>query len=152
MAAFPKAQEYSLNTASSIAQFFCHICFCWIHTYLVNVLQFVNNLTDHWLRALHFQLMEVELIFHSIPRCLLAVSGNMKVKERFVTREPQAKCKLTVFGTWSSRPQATFSLPACGMTACYKGRLLQIESTCTGEHSFKSQQVSSTSLFFLMAE
>lgn len=142
----PKNTVWTLNiTRRSI---FCHICFCWIHTYLVNVLQFVNNLTDHWLRALHFQLMEVELIFHSIPRCLLAVSGNMKVKKRFVTREFQAKCTLTVFGTWLSWLQATFSLPARGKTAWYQGRLLQIESTCIGEHSFKSQQVWIHHFFF----
>lgn len=63
------------------------------------MLQFVNNLTDHWLRALHFQLMEVELVFHSIPGCLLAVPANTKVKKRFVTRELPAKCDLTVYGT-----------------------------------------------------
>lgn len=76
----------------SIPQFFATSIFVGYNiTYLVDVLQFVNNLTDHWLRALHLQLMKVELILHSISRCLLAVSGKVMVKKRFVIKEFKAK-------------------------------------------------------------
>lgn len=57
-------------------------------TYLVNVLQFVNDLTNHWLRPLQFQLMEVELILHPIPCRLLAVSVERKGKRTLVKENP----------------------------------------------------------------
>lgn len=121
---------------SSIHHFFAISIFCWIHTYLVNVLQFVNNLTDHWLRALHFQLMEVELIFHSISCCLLAVSGKHEGKEKVCHKRVPSKVQVDcIWHQWSSWPQALFSLPTHGMTAWYKGRPLQIGSICSREHS-----------------
>lgn len=93
MTAFPKNAKYSFAQWTSSIPHFCaaFIRIEYSSTYLVDVLQLVNYLTDHWLRTLHFQLMEVELIFHSIPCGLLAVSGKVKVKKRFVTREFEAK-------------------------------------------------------------
>ena len=130
----PKNTVWTLDTIHP--SLFCHFHFCWIYTYLVNVLQFVNNLTDHWLRALHFQLMEVELIFHSISCCLLAVSGKHEGKEKVCHKRVPSKVQVDcIWHQWSSWPQALFSLPTHGMTAWYKGRPLQIESICSREHS-----------------
>ena len=57
-------------------------------TYLVNVLQFVNDLTNHRLRPLQFQLMEVKLILHPVPGRLLAVSVERKGKRTLVKENP----------------------------------------------------------------
>lgn len=87
----PKNSVCTVNTIHPLLLCHFHFFFGYSSTYLVNVLQLVNNLADHRFRALHFQLMEVELVLHSIPRRLLAVSAKVKVKRRFVTRECEAK-------------------------------------------------------------
>lgn len=71
-----------------LIDFLCISTFVGYTTYLVNVLQLVNDLANHWFRALHFQLMEVKLILHPIPCRLLAVSVERKGKRKFVKESP----------------------------------------------------------------
>lgn len=143
MATSPESQGLSLHSEyhPSLTSLPLSFFVGYSSTYLVNMLQLVNNLADHRFRALHFQLMEVELIFHSIPRCLLAVSAKVKVKRKFVTRESEAKLKLTcIWHQWSNWTQAQFRLLKHEMTPWNKNKPLQIESLYREEHSFDSQQ------------
>jgi hypothetical protein len=131
----------------STSHFFAHATFVRYATYLVDVLQFVNNLTNHWLGALHFQLMEVELIFHPISRCLLAVSVKVKVK-RFVKEILKGKADCT-WHQQSSWPQILFSLLDYGMIPWCKSKPFQIESTINQWRTFNPQSTNIQSPFLL---
>lgn len=100
MAASPKAQEHSLNTGHHPSTTFLPFPFFvgYTHTWLM-----CFSLSIIWLTTgsgpFIFSSCRLNWFFIPFLAAFWLYLGNTKVKKRFVTREFQAKCKLTVFGT-----------------------------------------------------
>lgn len=151
---FPTCLNISFSNENHLPHidFFCSSTSVGYDTYLVNVLQFVNDLANHRLRALHFQLMEVKLILHPVPCRLLAVSIERKGKRKFDNESPNQRdwlhwvptVQLTInfllpFRTWDGRLESTVPGDAQGHGQWKTP--LKTSSACAS-HSFEGERPS----------